>query len=527
MIDLFFLRQGSWEGRSADPIKYRKMRRTVVAFSCLTAFAVAAAACSQSSLPTVALMGSQVSEQVLGQGKIQHIVFIVQENRSFDNFFDCFPGTDCVKTAPGPGVRPAPTASNSPCPPPAPTPSPGPTPTPIKLQFGAPLYALDPDHTYCPAFRTEYDGGRMDGFYWVGGIVQGQPSKLYVYRVTRPKQIQPYWDMATQYVLADRVFPTQASGSFTAHQDLIRGSTSLGKGISEVDFPLNSEGINNWGCDDPPDTQTPELTSNLDYILDGPFPCFTYKTVRDLLDAKKISWKYYVPPFGFDGGQLWNAFDAIQAVRYDKSEWPNMKLRFNCLNSCVSWPQKNVLCDAKGLIDSSCPSPNPPGKTVLPAVSWVIPDGEASDHYDGKGTDFGPDWVASVVNAIGESQYWKSTAIVVLWDDWGGFYDHVPPPQLDYTGLGFRVPLIIISPYAKRGYVSHTQYEFGSLLKFIETTFDLPSLGTTDKRANNITDAFDFSQQPRTFTPIKPIKKKHNLEFFLHRPPSGIPVDRE
>jgi phospholipase C len=504
------------------------MRRIRLGLSCLAAIAIAAA-CSRTSLPSATSIASPFSERDLGPGKIRHVVFIVQENRSFDNFFDCFPGTDCVKTAPGPGVQPAPTASNSPCPPPAPTPSPGPTPTPIKLQFGVPLYVLDPDHNYCPAFRTEYDGGRMDGFYWVGGIVQGQPSKQYVYRVTRPKDIQPYWDMATQYVLADRTFPTQSSGSFTAHQDLIRGSTSLGKGISEVDFPLNSEHTSNWGCDDKPDSQTPELTSTLDYIMDGPFPCFTYKTVRDPLDAKKISWKYYVPPFGFDGGQMWNAFDAIQAVRNDPSEWPRKgaSRKFNCLNSCVSWPQTNVLCDATGSTGRSCPSPEPSGKTVLPAVSWVIPDGEDSDHYDGQGTDYGPDWVTCVVNSVGESQYWKSTAIVVLWDDWGGFYDHVPPPQLDYAGLGFRVPLIIVSPYAKKGYVTHTQYEFGSLLKFVETTFDLPGLGTTDRRANNITDAFDFSQRPRKFTPINPIDKHHDYKYFLQRRPSGIPVDRE
>lgn len=163
----------------------------------------------------------------------------------------------------------------------------------------------------------------------------------------------------------------------------------------------------------------------------------------------------------------------------------------------------------------------------MPAVSWVIPDGEDSDHYDGKDTDYGPDWVTCVVNSIGKSQYWKSSAIIVLWDDWGGFYDHVPPPQLDYTGLGFRVPLIIVSPYAKKGYVTHTQYEFGSILKFVETTFGLPSLGTTDRRANNITDAFDFSQQPRKYSPIDPINKKHGCEYFFQRRPTGIPGDRE
>ncbi|HEU5479852.1 MAG TPA: alkaline phosphatase family protein, partial [Candidatus Tumulicola sp.] len=169
-------------------------------------------------------------------------------------------------------------------------------------------------------------------------------------------------------------------------------------------------------------------------------------------------------------------------------------------------------------------APNPPGNTVLPAVSWVIPDGVDSDHSNG-GQDNGPDWVASVVNAIGESSYWNSTAIIVVWDDWGGFYDHVPPPQLDSVGLGFRVPLIVLSPYAKTGYVSHTQYEFGSILKFVESTFGLPSLGTTDVRANNLTDAFDFNQQPRKFVPIKTLNARHDRRYFLMRPPSLEPVD--
>ena len=160
----------------------------------------------------------------------------------------------------------------------------------------------------------------------------------------------------------------------------------------------------------------------------------------------------------------------------------------------------------------------------------MIPDNEDSDHYaliGGKIVDNGPDWVASIVNAVGQSSYWDSTAIIVLWDDWGGFYDHVPPPHMDYVGLGFRVPMIIVSPYAKKGYVAHTQYEFGSLLKFIEVTFGLGSLGTTDVRANNINDAFNFKQKPRPFVPIQLLNKNHDRTYFLHRPPSNEPVDSE
>ncbi|MGA8532673.1 MAG: alkaline phosphatase family protein [Candidatus Tumulicola sp.] len=472
------------------------------------------------------------------RGKIKHVVIIVQENRSFDNFFDCFPGTDCVTSAPGPAPQPKPTPGNtsSPCPSTFPTPSPGPTPTPIQLMLGAPLPAYDPDHSYCPAFVTEYDGGKLDGFYWDDGVVFKQPAELYPYRVVAEKQIQPYWDMATQYVLADRTFPTEASGSFTAHQDLVRGNTKVSHTESTVDYPWNSAGINNWGCDDaknPPNgpSYTPLLTTSHQYVKKGPFPCFTYSTIRDLLDAKGVSWKYYVPVFPKDGGQMWNAFDAVSAVRYDKDEWPHKEAPWNCTGSCVSWPETNVLCDAAGSTASPCPSPYPSGTVSLPAVSWVIPDNEDSDHYSlspsGKLVDYGPDWVASVVNTIGQSSYWKSTAIIVLWDDWGGFYDHVPPPQLDYVGLGFRVPMIVVSPYAKKGYVAHTQYEFGSILKFVEETFGLGSLGTTDVRANNLNDAFNFRQKPRAFVPIRLLNKNHDRSYFLHRPPSNEPVDSE
>ncbi len=126
------------------------------------------------------------------------------------------------------------------------------------------------------------------------------------------------------------------------------------------------------------------------------------------------------------------------------------------------------------------------------------------------------------MNAVGQSSYWNSSAIVVVWDDWGGFYDHVAPPQLDYTGLGFRVPMIVVSPYAKAAYVSHTQYEFGSILKFVEDTFSLGSLGTSDSRATSIGDVFNFKSRARKF---KPIEAEFSKSYFLHEKPSNMPVD--
>jgi phospholipase C len=155
-------------------------------------------------------------------------------------------------------------------------------------------------------------------------------------------------------------------------------------------------------------------------------------------------------------------------------------------------------------------------------VAWVIPDLKWAD-YPLVIDDYGPSWVGDLVNAIGSSRAWDSTAIVILWDDWGGLYDNVPPPQLDYVGLGIRVPCIIVSPYARTG-VSHTQYEYGSILKFVEEAFGLRSLHSTDDRANSLVDSFDFGQQPRKY---KPIKTRYAPSFFLGQPQSMRPPDND
>ena len=232
------------------------------------AAATAVAACS----PSITGSGGNpaapgfVPQARSSQGKIQHIVIIVQENRSFDNFFDCFPGTDCVMTAAAAGPQPGPTTPSGPCPDPVPTRTPGPTPSPIQLRFHQQLSDEDIDHTYCPAFKIEYDNGKLDGFYWAGFIRPGVPAKKYPYQVVDEKKIQPYWDLAEQYALADRTFPTQASGSFTAHQDLIAGTTQVSSSASAVDYPLNSENASLWGCDDYKDSHSPLLTTQGGYL---------------------------------------------------------------------------------------------------------------------------------------------------------------------------------------------------------------------------------------------------------------------
>jgi phospholipase C len=175
----------------------------------------------------------------------------------------------------------------------------------------------------------------------------------------------------------------------------------------------------------------------------------------------------------------------------------------------------------------------PQKRGQLKGVTWVVPDGKYSDHAGPYITDKGPSWVSAIVNAVGTGPQWYSIAIIVVWDDWGGMYDEVPPPQMDFRGLGIRTPLIIISPYAQRGKVSKAQYEPGSILKFVETVFKLPpighicperpSKGYTDCRAN-VLDAFDFRQVPRPFTPIQ---AKYPPSTFTGGDASRVPPDTE
>jgi phospholipase C len=360
-----------------------------------------------------------------------------------------------------------------------------------------PLQSYDIAHNHV-TFEVEYDGGKMDGFNLANVSIHGvvQQAGKYIYRFVDPKEIAPYWKMATQYVLADHMFQTQSSGSFTAHQDLIRGSTHARPNAAVIDLPSHAP----YGCDAPAGTTTSLLFKGGRLARGGgPFPCFGWPTLRDLLDGKGVSWKYYVPQLsGHDGGPIWNAFDAVRAVRYGP-EW----------STNVSMPETNFFSDLNA--------------GQLPAVSWIVPKVHNSDH-PGAPPDYGPAWVAQVVNAIGHSNAWKTTAIVVLWDDWGGQFDHVSPPQLDYDGLGFRVPMLVVSPYARKAYVSHTQYEFGSILKFIEDNWGLGRLDTTDTRSNSIDDVFNFSQKPRRFETV-PANK--SLEYFLDEPSSNEPVDTE
>jgi len=468
----------SLSGRGRE--KYRMKHR----LNSLRSVALAAAFCASACSGTVTGVTPQPEPSVPANlGSIQHVIVLVQENRSFVNLFSGYPGAD----APAEGACKPNQA--------------------LKLCLdGQPVRLKEVTLETCKctggrdighdhkAFETEFDGGKMDGFNSIpsgtGGT--GGPAKLYPYGFVERSESKPYWNLAHAFTLGDRMFSTETSDSFVAHQQIIAGTTRLNDTESVVDVPDAFP----WGCDAPAGTTVPVIKVDGSVVTNsGVYPCFTqYKTMADVLDAAKVSWKFYVAPFvGSDAdfsGEVWNAFDPIKSVRYG-ADWKKN----------ISEPNTNLFKDIKS--------------HSLPAVSWVIPILADSDH-PASGSNTGPSWVTSVVNAVGRSSYWKTTAIVVIWDDWGGWYDNVPPPQPDYTSLGMRVPLLVISPWAKHGYVSHTEYNFGSILKYIEQNFGTGSLGTTDASANSLGDVFDFTQTPPAFHPFD---APYGMSFFLrHRP---------
>ena len=436
------------------------------------------AACSAAGSPPSGPMAPPVSESSDGGsvGKyVQHVVIVVQENRSFENFFAGYPGADAPAYGYAIGKNGNRRKINL-----------------RQITFDGP----DLRHDWYSSLH-DWDNGKMDGFDEFGTKnPHNGPDPAYSY--VAHELIAPYRTMAQRYVLADHMFPTEFGGSFTGHLTLIAGTDNLTPTKAEVDFPNHTPD----DCDAPPGTISGVVGPSRKVSYTGPFPCFTqFNTMATTLDAAGVSWKIYATRV-LDGG-MWEPFEAIKSVRYGK-DWPGN----------IAAPQNKFLTDVKN------------GK--LAGVTWITPSRQDSDHPAAH-SDRGPSWVASLVNAVGESKFWDSTAIVVVWDDWGGWYDNVAPPQPDFRGLGIRVPCLIVSPYAKKGYVEHTRYEYGSILKFVEQAFGLPRLGATedgytDTRATSIVNSFNFNLPPRAFDPIP---SKYPMSVFIAEPPSDEPVDTE
>jgi phospholipase C len=200
-------------------------------------------------------------------------------------------------------------------------------------------------------------------------------------------------------------------------------------------------------------------------------------TIADEADAAGLSWRYYTYPPLADGG-IWSAYQNIKHI-YEGSDW----------TSDVITPASEFFADVAA--------------GQLANITWITPTCENSDHPAcTKRT--GPAWVTRLVDAIGKSQFWPSTAIFIIWDDWGGFFDPAAPSYEDYDGPGFRIPMLVISPYAKKGYVSHIHFETASVLRYIEDNFGLVRLAAADARASDPAyDALDYTAKPRRFIKLR------------------------
>jgi phospholipase C len=394
-------------------------------------------------------------------GKIQHVVIIVQENRSFNNLFMGYRGARTSKygyDTNGDKIQLL----------------------PIGLET-----TWDLDHSSNAFFEACNGTGsipgtncRMNGFNqeWVGCYSScpiPHPQYAYVPRT----ETEPYFDMAKEWVLADRMYASNFdASSFISHQYIISAQAE-----SAVNYPYSY-----WGCPGGPSDLIATVGPQRQIPYGHEVVCWDPTTLGDELDKAGLPWAFYAASTT-DG---WSAYQAINHI-YNGPDW----------SKDIIAPNTQFFGDVSA------------GK--LRTVSWITPTCADSDHA-GCGSNTGPAWVTSLVNAVGESKYWDSTAIFVFWDDYGGWYDAEPPAYKDYDGLGLRLPMLIISAYAKPGYVSHVHYEHGSILKFTEDQFGLGRLSASDTRANSPeSDAFDFTQPPRKFVKIQ---APYDKEFFLHQP---------
>ena len=361
----------------------------------------------------------------------------------------------------------------------------------------------------------------MDGAAAVGCLPHAQtcpPKKAYGY--VECCDLQPYLDMVHAYGWGNYFFQTNQGASLPAHQFLF-GATSAPTAHDDHHgiFAAGNTGIGKpSGCIAAPGTTVALI--NPQGVEDARvYPCFEHRTLSDLLQAAGVSWRYY----GDNTSGIWFAPNAIKHIckavdgQCTGKEW----------TSHIE-PSSAVLSDSLT-------------KCRLPGVSWVTPDGKNSDHAGHADRTGGPSWVASVVDAVGKStctdtingnqvKYWDDTAILVTWDDWGGWYDHVAPtieayPQGGYQ-MGFRVPLIVVSAYTSPGYISNTPEDFGSVARFIEHNFNIMegALTFADARggASDLSEYFILDKPPFPFTPISaPLSVQH----FIDTKPSGDPPD--
>ncbi len=394
--------------------------------------------------------------------KINHVIWIIQENHSFDNYFGTFPGAD--------GIPPSTSLPERP--------DGGARVKPFHMPQGQPL--IDLEHSWETAHAC-YDNGRMDGFVWA----EGSPYTMGYYNSS---DIPNYWQYARAFTLCDRFFSSEMTGSSPNHVYTVAAQSGE---------------LNNVGS-----------LGALKRVMDDD-DGFSFISIVKRFTGQDITWGYYVetqpaPSNARDINAhlanlaypdpkvftLWNPMPGFKAIR----ENPSLMARL--------MPEEEFYRALRR-------------GAGLPQVSWLIPDFQDSEHPP-EPLDQGMWYVTRLINAVMDSPYWQDSAIFLCWDDYGGFYDHVQPPEVDAYGYGPRVPMMVISPYAKRGHISHYTYDFTSVLKFIEERWHLQHLAPRDDRANDMLDCFDFNQAPASpMTIAIPPHAKSRLEtVHLTYPPS-------
>jgi phospholipase C len=399
--------------------------------------------------------------QAVAGSPIRHLIVVVQENRTFDNLFASsilahggpYPGADTSAATMVDGKR-------------------------IVLKPVPLEYPADPSHSHL-ALLGEWNDGKMDGFgndrvSTLLGFLKPGPDFPYAYVPDSETTI--YHVLAAHYALADENFAPRLVPTLPSHYTLATAQSRIaGNPKSDI-----------WGCDAKPGTTVPIFGKGETTITPGVFPCFDEPTIADLLDAAHVTWKYYTGPYNDLSNPAVNIYEAFRRIRYGP-DWQRS----------VITPSGKILSDI-----ADC---------RLPQVSFVMPNALDSDHA-GTLSSAGPGWVGSVYLAVVQSQhsaapcnYYKDTAMIVTWDDSGGWYDHVAPPAgPDGTTWGFRIPIIVMSAWARSNYdpahphampyVSHTRRESTSITKFIENNWALGNLGQRDVKDDDLSDMFDYTR---------------------------------
>ncbi|MEY2448812.1 MAG: hypothetical protein QOH79_2288 [Acidimicrobiaceae bacterium] len=434
---------------------------------------------------------------------IAHVVMVMQENRSFDSYFGTYPGADGIPMADG-----QPTVC---------------VPNPARGDCIKPFHDSNDVNGGGPhgqdAATADIDGGKMDGF-----VFQAEQSRTGCADPNDPacrnsatpdvmgwhdaRDIPNYWSYANDFVLQDRMFEPNASWSLPEHLFMVsEWSARCAKtgDPASCQNALQSPGGPPKGAAYSP---VPATDPEGDPIAPPSGPDYAWTDLTYLLHKNNVSWGYYVVA-GTEPDCRNDAALSCAPVKQD-AQTPGI---WNPLPYFDTVRQDNQL-DNIQTIDNFYKSA---GNGTLPAVSWVVPSGPVSEHPPGA-VSAGQAYVTSLVNAVMNGPDWNSTAIFVSWDDWGGFYDHVAPPTVDVNGYGLRVPGLVISPYAKHGFIDHQTLSFDAYAKFIEDDFlagqrlDPATDGRPDPRPDvrenapqlgDLTNDFDFSQPPRPPTPLQ------------------------